>query len=159
MRRTSLTALVTLVAVLSIGASVSAAATRTRSASYYFLSAGPSWSTFFDPHHHNFTEMFTLVNGNSRDAYVRRVGSNGPGLQLLNTPVQRSNIETILPHRSVRLVVSFHVSNCALVPKGSWPLTMDFAWRVTGTWHRISLQMESGPSSPWPRSETASLCT
>lgn len=158
MKRPSAIALATLVAVAAIGVSVPAAAGQTRNASEYFLSAGPSSSTFFDPHHRDFTETFTLVNGNSRKAYVRRVGSDGPGLQLLSSPTQQSNIETILPHKSVRLVVSFHVSDCSLVPKSSWPLTMDFSWRITGVWHRVSLRMQGDPSSSWPWSETSHLC-
>ena len=157
-----------LAAVLTLSASNLVSAAGIRSASHYFLSTGPTIQGFGDRTHKNVSETFTLVNGNSRIVLVREIGQNGPGLKLLVSSgsgttqklIARSGPGTtqrIPPHKSIRLTVWYHVSNCAKVPKGSWPLTMDVAWN-SGKWRRVSLQMPSGASVPWPRSITDWVC-
>ena len=167
MRRMLTLALVSYVAIF--GSGTSAAAAKIRNASDYFLSTGPTSQSTVDVQHRNVSETFSLVNGNSRNVYVRRIGADGPGLVLrkstgaaltggLTLPTGPGMTWTVPPHQSIQLAVSFHVSDCSKVPKGAIPLTLDVAWRL-GNWHRVSLQMPSEPLSPWPRSLTSLVCT
>lgn len=168
MRRLSSAVIVSLVVILTIGASNLAAASGTRSASNYSLSPGPNFQTYADVGHKYVSESFSLVNGNSRKLLVRGIGQSGPGLQLLIPtgsgvaeklipPSGPGMTKTVPPHKSIRLTVWLHVIDCAKVPKGSWPLTMDVAW-TSGKWQRVSLQMPSGRLAPWPRSLTDLVC-
>lgn len=158
---------VSLVTALILGAGNTAMASGIRSANDYSLSTGPTYQKSGDRIHRYVSETFTLVNGNAREILIRKVGQDGPGLQLLvssgsgkaqklTAPTGPGRTKIVPPHRSTRLTVWFRVSDCVKVPRGSWPLTMDVA-RNSGKWQRISLQMPSG-SVPWPRSMTDSVC-
>ena len=158
-----------LIAVLTLGTGNVAMAAGIRSANDYFLSTGPTYQVSGDKIHEYVSETFTLVNGNSREILVRKIGQNGPGLQLLVSsglgksqklipPFGPGKTQSVPPHKSIRFTVWYHVSDCAAVPKGSWSLTLDVAWR-SGKWQRVSLQMPSDPSVPWPRSMTDFVCS
>jgi hypothetical protein len=158
-----------LAAVLTLGVSDLAMAAGIRSASDYFLSTGPTYQMYGDRIHRYVSYTFSLVNGSSRAVLIRKVGQNGPGLQLLVPsgsgmtqklipPSGLGKTHTVLPHKSIRLTVWFYVSECAKVPKGSWPLAMDAAWR-TSTWQRVGLQMQSAGSVQWQRSLTGFVCS
>jgi len=158
---------VVLVAVLTLGVGNVAMASGIRDADAYFLSTGPTYQMSGDRIHKYVSETFTLVNGNAREILVRKVGQNGLGLQLLvsagsgkaqklTAPSGPGRTKVVPPHKSIRLTVWYHVSDCAKIPKVSWPLTMDVAWS-SGRWQRVSLQMPSG-SVPWPRSMTDFVC-
>jgi hypothetical protein len=152
---------VSLVAVLTLGIGNLAMASGIRSANDYFLSTGPTFEVRGDRIHKNVSETFTIVNGNSRTVLVRQIGQNGPGLQLLIPhkliPLSGAGpTHKVPPHGSIQLIIWYHVSDCAGVPKGSRSLTMEVAW-TSGKWQRVSLQMPSGPV-PWPRSMTDLVC-
>jgi hypothetical protein len=168
-RRLTTGAVVTLVAVLTLGTGTLALADGVRGASDYFLSTGPTYSMSGDRVHKYVSETFTLTNGNSREVLVRRIGRNGPGLQLLVStgsgmnqklapPSRPGKTRIVPPHKSIRLTVWYHVSDCAKIPKGPWPLTMDVAWS-TAKWQRVNLQLPSVPTVPWPRSMTDWSCS
>lgn len=168
MRRPIGGAVVSLVVLLALGTGNPAMAARIRSASDYSLSTGPTYQMSGDRVHKYVSETFTLTNGNSREVLIRMIGQNGPGVQLrvpsgsgrtqkLIPSTGSGKMQIVPPHKSIRLRVWYHVSDCAKVPKGSWPLTMDVAWS-SGRWQRISLQMPSGASVPWPRSMTDLVC-
>jgi hypothetical protein len=155
-------------AVLIILGASPAMATGIRSADTYFLSTGPTFQMFGDRLHKDVSYTFTLVNGNSRKVFVREIGQNGPGLELL-VPRRSGTTQRLLPpsepgvthalqaHKSIRLTVWFHVSNCATVPRGSWPLTIDVAWS-SGKWQRVGLRMTSGLSVQWQKSLADLVC-
>lgn len=143
-------------------------AAETRSANDYFLSTGPGYELYGDSSHKYVSETFTLVNGNNRSILIRKIGQNGPGLQLLVpsgsgksqklvSPSGMGKTRTVSAHKSIRLTVWYHVSQCSKVPKGVWPLTMDVAWHAS-KWQRVSLQMPSDPAAPWPRYLTDLVC-
>jgi len=168
MRKLTIGVVTSLLAVLILGTGDLAMAAGTRSADSRFLSTGPDFQTYSDSGHKYVSETFTLVNGNSREILVRKIGQNGPGLQLLVPSGSRTTQKLIPPsgsgathavlrHKSIRLTVWYHVSDCAKVPRGSWPLTMDVAW-TAGKWQRVRLQMPSNSSVPWPRSLTNLVC-
>ena len=159
---------VSLVAVLTLGTGNLAMASGISSANDHFLSTGPTFQMSGDRIDKYVSETFTLVNGNAREILVREIGQNGPGLQLLVSsgsgktqklipPSGPGRTQFVPPHKSIRLTVWYYVSDCVKVPKGSWPLTMDIAWS-SGKWQRVSLQMPSDPSVPWPRSMTDFVC-
>jgi hypothetical protein len=145
-----------LIALLTLGASGPAMATGSRSANSYDLSTGPTFQSGGDRIHRNVTYTFTIVNGSSRDVLIRRVGQSGPGLKLL-IPSGWEDTRTIRPHKSISETVKFHVSNCAKVPKGTWPLTMDASWN-TGTWQRVSLQLTTAGPLQWQKFIADSVC-
>lgn len=158
-----------LAGVLTLSTGDLAMATGIRSADDYFLSTGPTYQAYGDRIHQYVSETFTLTNGNSRDVLVRRIGQNGPGLQLLVSsgsgktqklipPSGPGKTRIVPPHKSIRLTVWYHVSDCAKVPKGSWPLTMDVAWS-SGKWQRVGLQMPSTPSVQWQMALTGWVCS
>lgn len=168
MRALNTVTVVSLVAVLTFGAVNLAVAAGIHNASDYFLSTGPTYQEYGDSVHRFVSETFTLTNGNSREVLVRGIGRNGPGMQLrvssgsgsaqkLLPPLGPGTTRIVPPHKSIRLTVWYHVSNCAKVPKASWPLTMDVAWS-SGKWQQITLQVPSGPSVLWPRSLTSLVC-
>ncbi len=168
MRRLSARAIVPLVAVVTVGSVNLAMAAGVRSASDYSLSTGPTYQLSGDRIHQYVSETFTLVNANLRRVLVRTIGQNGPGLQLRvltgSGTTQKliprrgpGTMYAVPPHESIRLRVWYHVTDCAAVPKGRWPLTMDVAWR-SGKWQRVTLQMPRGLVAPWPRSMTDFVC-
>ena len=168
MRRLTTGAAVSLVAVLTLGTGDLVMATGFPSASRYALSAGPTFQAYGDRIHRYVSYTFTLVNGSSRKILIRKIGQNGPGLQLLVPsgsgktqklvpPSGVGTTQTVSPHKSIRLTVWFHVSDCAKVPKGSWPLTMDVAWS-TSKWQRVNLQIASAGSMRWQKFIADSVC-
>ena len=161
-------AVVSLVVVLALGTGNPAMAAGIRSASNYFLSTGPTYQMSGDRVHQYVSETFTFTNGISREVRIRMIGQNGPGLRLRVPSGSRTTqklipstgsekVQTVPPHKSIRLRVWYYISDCARVPKGIWPLTMDVAWS-SGKWQRVSLQMPSGLSVPWLRSMTDLVC-
>jgi len=153
---------------LTVGVSSFAMAAGIRSARAYFLSAGPTFQMYGDRIHKDVSYTFTLVNGNSRRVLVRKIGQNGPGLELLVprgtgtmqklvSPSGPGTTHTIQAHKSIRVTVWFHVSDCATIPRGSWPLMMDAAWSP-GNWERVGLQMTGGLSVQWQKSLANLVC-
>lgn len=145
-----------LAAVLTLSTGDLAMAAGIRSADDYFLSTSPTYHAYGDSVHKYVSETFTLTNGNSREVLVHRIGQNGPGLQLLVSsgsgktqklipPSGSGKTRIVPPHNSIRLTIWYHVSDCAKVSKGPWPLTMDVAWS-SGKWQRVGLQMLGTPS-------------
>ncbi len=159
---------VAFVLAFSLGGVNLALAAGTPSASIFSLSTGPKTQTTSDRVHKLVSFTFTLVNGESREILIRQVGQNAPGLQLL-IPIGTGTKQKLIPpsgpgktraipaHKSILLTVWYHVSDCAKVPKGPWPLTVDLAWS-SGKWQRAALQMPSA-SVPWPRSVTGFVCS
>ena len=156
-----------LAVMIILGASP-AMATGIRSADTYFLSTGPRYQMFGDRLHKDVSYTFTLVNGNSRKVFVREIGQNGPGLELLVPRGSGTNQRLLRPsepgvthqiqaHKSIRLTVWFHVSKCATVPRGSWPITIDVASSL-GKWQRVGLRMTSRPSVQWQKSLADLVC-
>lgn len=138
------------------------------SASSYALSTGPTFGVFGDKLHKNVSETFSIVNGNSRQVFIEKIGKNGPGLQLLvasgfgktrklEVPSGARRIYRIPAHKSLRITVWYHVTDCAKVPTGSWPLSLDVAWN-SENWRRVNLQISATPSVPWPKSMTRWVC-
>lgn len=156
-----------LAVALTLSAGSAAMAAGVRRASAYFLSTGPTVHLYGDRIHRDVRYDFTLVNGNARSVLVRTIGQNGPGLELLVPrgsatgrlvpPAGPGPTYAVRAHASIRLTVLFHVSDCAAVPKGSWPLTMDVAWSP-GKWQRVALPLAPRGSVPWPRSLVAFVC-
>ena len=157
-----------LAVMLALGAGSSVAAAGIRSASTYFLSSGSTIQMSGDRIHKDVSYVFTLVNGNARKVFVRGIGRSGPGLELLvprgsgttmrlDPPSGPGTTHTVPAHKSIRLTVWFHVSDCSTVPRGSWPLTMDVAWSP-GKWNRVGLQMTSGLSVQWQKSLANLVC-
>ena len=128
MRRPIGGAVVSLVVLLALGTGNPAMAARTRSSSDYSLSTGPTYQMSGDRVHKYVSETFTLTNGNSREVLIRMIGQNGPGLQL-RVPSGSGTTQKLIPstgmermqivpvHKSIRLRVWYHVSDCAKVPK------------------------------------------
>ena len=167
-RRPTVSVTVLVVVGVALGAVNLAMAAGIPRASRYFLSTGPTYQLSGDRVHKYVSETFTLVNGGSRQVLVRRIGQNGSGLQLLVTegsgktqtliPSTGSGpTRSIPPHASLWLRVWCHVTDCATVPRGRWPLILEVA-RRRGEWQRVSVSMPSGPSVPWPRSMTDLVC-
>lgn len=168
MRRLTAGAIVSLVAVLALGTGDLAMATGFPSASKYDLSTGPTFRSYGDRIHKYISYTFTLVNGSSREVLIRKIGQNGPGLQLLVPsgsgktqkfipPSGLGTTHTVPPHKSIRLTVWFHVTDCAKVLKGSWPLTMDAAWSASKR-QRVNLQISSAGSMQWQNFIADSVC-
>ena len=168
MSRLYLGVIFALVAVLTFGSVAPVMAAGYQSASKYALSTGPTFQTYGDSIHKYVSYTFTLVNGSSRQVLIRKIGQNGPGLQLLiasrsggrQTLSPKSRTRTtkkVLPHKSIRLTVWFHVSDCAKVPNGDWPLAMDVSWNAR-TWQRVNLQMTSAGSMQWQKFIADSVC-
>jgi hypothetical protein len=167
-RRPTVSVSVVLVVGVTLGAANLATAAGIPSARRYSLSTGPTYQLSGDRIHRDVSETFTLVNGSSHRVLVRRIGLNGSGLQLLaaeGSGTTRTLIpstgsgptRSIPPHASLRLRVWYHVTDCATVPKGRWPLTLEVA-RDRGRWQRVRVSMPSGPPVPWPRSMTDLVC-
>ncbi len=139
-----------------------------QSASSYSLSTGPTFEVYGDKLHRNVSETFSIVNGSSRQVFIEKIGKNGPGLQLLvasgsgkikklEVPSGTRRIYRLPAHKSLRITVWYHVTDCAKVPTGSWPLSLDVAWN-SENWRRVNLQMPGTPSVPWPKSMTRWVC-
>ncbi len=139
-----------------------------QSASSFSLSTGPTFGVSGDKLHKNVSETFSIVNGNSRQVFLEKIGKNGPGLELLvasgsgktrklEVPSGTRRIYRIPAHKSLRITVWYHVTDCATVPTSSWPLSLDVAWN-SANWRRVNLQMPGTPSVPWPRSMTRWVC-
>lgn len=146
-----------LTVILTLGTCGLAMAAGIHSASDYSLSTGPRFQTTGDRTHKNVSYTFSLVNGNSRDVLVRDVGQSGPGLQLI-VPSGWGKTRTVLPHKSMNLTVTFHVSDCVKVPTGSWPLKMQVAWKA-GKWQLVNLQMTNAGSMQWQKFIANSVCS
>jgi hypothetical protein len=158
----------TLVIVFAVSTGSPVMAAGNRSASVFLLSTGSTYQMSGDRIHKYVSYTFTLLNGSSRQVLVNKIGQNGPGLQLLvpsgSGMTQKlvpssgpGKTQTIPPHKSIRLTVWFRVSDCATVPKGSWPLTMEAAWS-SGKWQRVSLGLTSGLSVQWQKSLANLVC-
>jgi hypothetical protein len=169
MKRVATGAILILASLQIFGTADLAMATGNLSANIYGLTTGPTFQSYGDRIHRYVSYTFTLVNGSSRDVDVRHIGQNGPGLQLL-VAVRSGTGSKLVPltglgkiqivpaHRSIRLTVWFHVSNCTAVPKSFWPLTMDAGWS-TKKLQRVSLQMSSASSLQWQKSLSDSVCS
>lgn len=148
---------VALAILLTLGTNDLAMATSSRSAGDYSLSTGPRFQLTSNKVHKNVRYTFTLVNGSSREILIRDVGRGGAGLQLLKT-AGWTKTQMIRPHKSMRETLSFHVSNCSKVPKGSWPLTMEASWKLS-KWRLVSLQPVSPGSLEWQTFLADSVCS
>lgn len=157
-----------LAAALTLSNTNWAMATGIQSANRFLLSTGSKIQETGDPIHKFVSYTFTIVNGNSRDVFIRDVGQNGPGLQLLVPSGSGMNLKlikpfglgktlTVLPHKSIGLTVWFQITNCAKVPVGNWPLPIDVSWG-SGKWQRVGLQMPSPPSAQWQKFMADSVC-
>jgi hypothetical protein len=142
--------------VLTLSTADLALAAGIRSASGYNLSTGPAFRVTGDTIHRNASYTFTLVNGSSREVLVRNIGQVGPGLRLL-VPSGGEKNRTVLPHKSISVTIEYHVSDCATVPTGSWPLTIDAAWKA-GKWQRVSLQLLNAGSMQWQKFIAHAAC-
>lgn len=160
--------LLLLVAVLTLGAVGAAVASGTLNANNYLLSMGPTFQMTGDRVHENVSYTFTLINGNSSNVLVRGVGRSVPGLELLvptGSGMKQKLIpltgpgktQIVPPHGAIRLTVWYHISDCAKVPKRSWPLTLSAAWG-SERWQSVSISVPSG-AVPWPRSVTEFICS
>lgn len=127
-----------------------------RSASNFNLSAGNTFQSSADRIHQNVSYSFTLVNGSSRKVFVRKFGSNGPGLKLL-VPAGWTLLRTIEPHKSIGVTVRFHVSDCSKVPRAPWPLPFEVSVK-TGKWQVANLPLMSADSIQWQRFLADSVC-
>ena len=168
MRRVVVGVILILTSLQILVTGVPAMASGFPNANTYGLTTGPTFQTYADPVHKYVSYTFTLVNGSSRDADIRQIGQNGPGMQLLVSvgsgmasklvpPTGPGRIQTVLAHKSLRLTVWFRISNCATVPKGSWPLKMDVGWS-TQKLLRVSLTMTSAGSLQWQKFLADSVC-
>lgn len=111
-----------------------------------------------DTVHRNVNYTFTIGTGSSREVLVREFGRCGPGLQLLIASGWRTT-RIIAPHKSIGVTLRYHVSKCAKVPNGDWPLKLEVSWNGKA-WHTITVQMNnSGPGSlEWQKSIADSVC-
>jgi hypothetical protein len=155
--RKHLAATFALVGLLVLVVSTSASAISTRSEGFYFLSTGDSFQINSDSAHRNAGYTFTLETGSSREVLVRDIGRSGPGLQL-QKPTTLRQTRVIPPHESISITLHYHVSSCAKVPKGDWPLELEVAWK-SGKWYRVKVQMlNAGLSLQWQKSIANGVC-
>ena len=156
-----------LVVIFTLGTVNVAIASGAQNANNYSLSTGSTFQMTGDRVHKNVSYTFTLINGNSSDVLVRDIGHSVPGLELLVPtgsgmkqklipPTGPGKAKIVLPHGAIRLTVWYHISDCAKVPKSSWPLTLSAAGE-SGNWQRVSISIPSG-TVPWPMSLTAFIC-
>jgi hypothetical protein len=123
----------------------------------YFLSTGTKWDVNADTVNRDVGYTFSIETGLSRAVLVREIGRSGPGLQLQNLPTWRTT-RTIPPHKSISVTLRYHVSDCATVPNGDWPLRLEASFKG-GAWHVITMQINSGPGTPeWQKSIADSVC-
>jgi len=157
-----------LVAALTLGTVNAAIASGTQNENNYSLSMGSTFQMTGDRVHKNVSYTFTLINGNSSIVHVRDIGNSVPGLDLLvptGSGMKQKLIpltgpgktQIVPPHGAIRLTVWYHISDCAKVPKRSWPLTLSAAWE-SEKWQSVSIPVSSG-SVPWPRSVTEFICS
>lgn len=144
-------------AALNLVAVVPAIAMGAQSADAYNLSAGPTFHSSADRINRDVTYTFTLLNGSSRAVFIRRVGRSAPGL-VLRKPSSWYRVRMVPPHRSISETVTFYVSDCSEVPKGSWPIHMDAALNRTH-WQRINLELTMAGTAQWQTSMADSVCS
>ena len=159
---------IVLTAVLTLEIVSVAAAQGAQSINNFSLTTGATYQMTGDRLHKYVSYTFTLLNGDSREVLVREISRNVPGLQSLVPTGSKMDqklipskgpgiAQLVPPHKALRLTVWFYVSDCANIPKVSWPLTLYAAWRG-GKWQRVRIQISSG-SVPWPRSLTSFVCS
>jgi hypothetical protein len=158
MKRTVRTLLLLLPSVLALVTSAPTLASGAPNGETYFLSTGGDFGIYADTVHRNVSYTFTIETGSSHEVLVREIGRSGPGLQLLIPSTWRTK-RVIAPHKSISITIRYHVSDCATVPGGDWPLRLEASWSG-GVWHMITVQMPNfGTSAPeWQKSIGDSVC-
>ncbi len=99
---------------------------------------------------------FQLQNDNKWIIYVQHIGESGLGLSLIRPATWPTSIP-ILSQRSQQFIVTFHVTNCALVTNASWPLTFDVR-TYGGPWQKFHLYPMGEGNQPWQLTMSASVC-
>ncbi|MEU7749285.1 hypothetical protein [Nonomuraea sp. NPDC049158] len=61
-------------------------------------------------------------NAGKESVTIVGIGRSGPGMQLLNP--QRRGPYVILPGESIALQLKYRVTNCKIVPRGTWPIPL-----------------------------------
>jgi hypothetical protein len=147
---------VVLVVGLILGTVDLSTASSGQNASRFNLSPGRTFQTTADRIHQNVSYTFTLVNGSSREVFVRKFGANGPGLKLL-VPHDWTNLRTIGPHKSIGVTVRYHIGDCNEVPRTPWPLPLEVSLK-TGKWQLASLHLLSAGSIQWQKFLADAVC-
>ncbi len=126
-------------------------------ASHFGLDESLRWGGSGDTVRHDATYTFRLLNYSKNPVRVRYIGRSGKGLELLKPPGWAEG-RTIRPHGSVPVTLSYHVTDCAGVVRGSWPLVFQ-ASRISGVWRWLSLSLTplSG-ASQWQESVAREAC-
>jgi hypothetical protein len=148
-------ALALLAMLTSLAAGPASASPHSQTAGDYFLSTGPSFQESGGVTHHNVTLTFSLETGASREVFIRDVGRSGPGLQLVKPSWWRT-MQVIPPHETIVETIQYHISDCAKVPKGNWPLQLQ-VWGGAGKWHVITVQMAAF-TDQWQQSLADFVC-
>ena len=99
---------------------------------------------------------FQLQNDNKSIIYVQHMGASGLGLSLIRRATWSTSIP-ILSQRSQLFIVTFHVTNCALVTNASWPLTFDVR-TYGGPWQKFHLYPMGEGNQPWQLTMSSSVC-
>lgn len=99
---------------------------------------------------------FQLQNDNKSIIYVQHMGASGLGLSLIRRATWSTSIP-ILSQRSQLFIVTFHVTNCALVANASWPLTFDVR-TYGGPWQKFHLYPMGEGNQPWQLTMSSSVC-
>lgn len=112
------------------------------------------WSTNADTRDHDANFSFSLVDESGRPAYVREIGSSGPGFDLVR-PARWGRVEKVPGHGSLAVTVSFHVTHCAPLPVGSNVLMLDASW-TRSHWRAVRLDMNA--PGEWQRAHATLAC-
>ena len=125
--------------------------------SHFGLDESLRWGGSGDTLRHDATYTFRLLNYSKNTVRVRYIGRSGNGLELLKPPGWVQG-RTIPPHGSIPVTLSYHVTDCAGVVRGSWPLVFQ-ASRIPGVWRWLSLSLTPlGGASQWQESVAREAC-
>jgi hypothetical protein len=69
-----------------------------------------------------FETTLEFVNAGKESLTIVGIGRSGPGMRLLNA--QRRGPYVILPAESIALQLKYRVTNCKIVPRGTWPIPL-----------------------------------
>lgn len=100
------------------------------------------------------TYSFIARNFGDEGLTITSLARSGPGLQLLHAS---ANPATVPPHGRTTVTATYRVTDCALVPRSSWPMPVTLISAGNQSTQALDLGGTS-PDTPWQAAAADAVC-